>query len=88
MPGQKNMISYQNNSYFWGGEKSEENKGLGYKVHENVTVKVKMNEGIVEWKVGEQIRYSYKTGLFEDKNIVWVPFVFLCDSGDNFRVVL
>lgn len=87
IPGRKNLLSYQSNRYFFNGEKEVEEQGLGFNDNEIITVRFSMDEGLVEWAVGEEVRHRHTTKLFSDRTVVWVPYVFLPDSCDRFVVV-
>jgi hypothetical protein len=38
-------------------------------------VKVDLEEGLVEWKVGEEVRHGVEVRQLLDSKVKWVPFI-------------
>lgn len=50
---------------------------VGFKQGEVITVKVDFRRVTVEWIVGDQVRRKVKNEKLANKNIKWVPYLFI-----------
>lgn len=46
-----------------------------------------MKLGMILWKVGNSLRYSWQSDELRNNKIDWVPYVHLYDKGDSISLV-
>lgn len=59
----------------------------GFKIDDEVSVKVNKNKGLIEWIINGDLRHRCETNLFKTQNIVWVPYVYMPEGGDSFYII-
>lgn len=87
LDGQSNWIIYGSNGYCWNGKVKKFEQGKGFKIGEDVTIKVDFDECKVIWKVGKKIHHHCETPQLKNDQIKWVASIWMVDKGDQFKIV-
>lgn len=78
---------YYSDGNFFNGKAVRNKITQPIKVGDTVAVIVDLVQGKIEWKVDGEVRISYNYDPIKDKDIEWVPYVWILEDQDGFTVV-
>lgn len=80
-------MTYRNDRNCRTGSITNEKVGKGFAAYDEVTASFNQATGEVVWSIGNKVLHSAQYDLIKDKDIEWVPYIRLCDKGDQMEII-